>query len=241
MPTRRRHSPHRARTLGALITYAATLAACREPAVGAFPILVRADTGSNQPVEGVRVWAAGRDLGSTAAHGALRATLAGREGERIPLTVACPPAHRTDTPVRHVPLRRVKRGSEPAPLDVSVRCEPTRRQVALVVRAEGARTHALPVEVQERRVGQTDASGVAHILIEDRPGTTLRVRVVTSEHPTLQPRDPVQTFRVADEDSVLLFAQVFVEARPKARRATHARERAPGAALPVASRPYRIE
>lgn len=190
----------------------------------------------------MRAWAAGRDLGTTDPSGELLATLTGLEGDRVSLTIACPSGHHTDTPERDVPLRRVEGSAgSPGALDVVVRCEPVRRQVALVVRAEGPVASALPVEVQERRVGQTDATGVAHVLLEERPGATLRVRVVTSAHPKLEPRDPVQTFRVANGDSVLLFAQAFAEPKPTRRHRGQRFALPKFAREPAPVRPYRIE
>lgn len=228
--------------LAALIGCGWTLIACAEPIARPFPIRVHADTAPHNPLEGVRAWAAGRDLGTTDAGGQLLATLSGVEGDRVSLAIACPPGHHTDTPERDVPLRRIEgNAGAPGSLDVVVRCEPMRRQVALVVRAEGPAASALPIEVQDRRVGQTDATGVAHVLLEERPGATLRVRVVTSAHPKLEPRDPVQTFRVANEDTVLLFAQAFTEPKPTARRRTQRIAFPTSPAVPAPGRPYRIE
>lgn len=231
---------HQHPLLAALIACVGTLGACAQPIARPFPIRLRAEAAPGSPLEGVRAWAAGRDLGTTDAHGQLLATLTGIEGDRVSLAIACPAGHHSDSPERDVPLRRVEgiTGASGS-LDVVVRCEPMRRQVALVVRAEGPAAASLPIEVQERRVGQTDATGVAHILLDEPPGTTLRVRVVTSAHPALQPRDPVQTFRVANEDSVLLFAQAFTESRPTIRRRTQRVALPPSA--PTTMRPYRIE
>lgn len=234
---------HRHPLLTALIACVGTLGACAQPVPRPFPIRLRAEAAPGSPLEGVRAWAAGRDLGTTDAHGQLLATLTGIEGDRVSLAIACPAGHHSDSPERDVPLRRIEgTGGAAGSLDVVVRCAPMRRQVALVVHTEGPAVTSLPIEVQDRRVGQTDPAGVAHILLDERPGTTLRVRVVTSAHPALQPRDPVQTFRVTDEDSVLLFAQALAESRPTTRRRTQrVAPLAAAPAAPAATRPYRIE
>ncbi len=225
-------------TVRTVIGLTCALAACGEQAPRRFGMHLHAERATDMPLAGVHVWADGRDLGITNAAGRIVAELHGIEGTTVSLTIACPAGHRTDTPTRRVPLRSIEGANRALhPIEVDVRCEPELHRVALVVRAEAPNLPSLPIEVDNQKVGQTDASGVAHVLFEARPGSTLRVKLATSSRPNLEPRDPVQTFQVGDEDAILLFAQAFSSPAPK---------RSPNRRVPVITappdnrRPYRI-
>lgn len=233
-------NPRRPSPPTALIALAWTLAACAEPAPSRFPVRVRVESAPGVPVDGARVWAGGRDLGTADPAGRIDATLTGFEGDRVSLVVACPSGLRPDAPARDVPLRRIEDdGRSARPLELVLRCASLELDVALVVRAEGLGARSLPIEVQDHKVGQTDGAGIAHVLLSAQPGSSVRVKLVTVEYPSLEPRDPVQTFRVGDEDLVLLVAQSFDERRhPKARPRALPLLAPPA---PPPARPYRIQ
>ncbi len=212
----RRRAPQR---LAALALALASTGCSAPPAPEQrFELRLRASTTGEQPLAGVRFWADGRELGTTAADGSLRVQLRGREGRSVALSSACPPAYRTPVPARRLVLRRI---AARAPLELSTRCEPLERKAAIVVRVRGAGRAGLPIRVGGESVGQTDADGLAHVLLTVHPHSALRVQLVTTAHPRLLPRDPVQTFEVEDEDCILLVDQALL--RPaRSRRVTRA-------------------
>jgi hypothetical protein len=229
--------PGALRVLRALIALLASTSASAcaqtEPPVplSSLPIVLRASTPDGVGVSGLRAWADGRELGSTRGDGALKATVNGREGQRVVLTFACPPGHHTLDAQRELWLRRAQPlAAQPAALALTVRCDPIARVAALVVRARGPHSGGLPVRVQGELVGQTAADGTAHLLIATRAQHALRVTLDTSAVPAIRPVSPVQTYEMRDADRVLLFEQPFaLEAR------------APIARQDPKRRPYRID
>jgi hypothetical protein len=213
----------------------ASACACGEPPRDAepFPLELLASTSARVPVAGVRVWADAQELGTTSARGALHAELRGREGRAVTLTSACPPGFRTAEARRRIVLQHL------GALALRIACEPTERTAVLVVRARAAAPLAgVPIRRDGSVIGQTGADGTAHLMLTLRPGTALRLALDTAGWPELVPRDPVQSYTVADEDSLLLFDTAFAP-RPKPRPRAARPPRAP--ALPAPERrPYRI-
>lgn len=222
-------------TLRALVPLALLALGCqqREQPVrrSTLPITLRASEPNGEPVADVRVWADGRELGTTGAQGQLNAALEGVDGQRFALSFACPASHRTPNPRRELRLRAPRPiAGHDAPLALAVACEPVERVAALVVRARGPRSAGLPVHVQGELLGQTARDGTAHLLIRARAHSVLRVMLDTSAVPALRPTNPVHSFELGQEDRLVLFEQRFtVEARaPISRQATP-------------RRPYRID
>jgi hypothetical protein len=193
----------------------------RGPAV----VRLRAATPDDAAVAGARFWLDGRALGETGADGELRTRLA----DTAQLTMACPARYRTETPERRLTFPPATSGQQ---LAITLRCVPERRLAALVVRTRGA-PGGLPILVDDRAVGQTDADGVAHVLLDTRPHGSLRVTLDTGAAPRLQPQNPVQTFRVADADGVLLLEQSFERKRRRRRRKPHIMRPGPTLEKPV--------
>jgi hypothetical protein len=186
-----------------------------------FALVLRAFA-SDSAVEGVRVWADGRQLGTTSRLGRLSAELRGQQGSAVELTLACPPAYRTEQPTRRLVLRRVEASaaSSPRPLELDVHCEPLQRAAAIVVLASGRGVGGLPIRVRGEVVGQTETDGSAHLLLSTAPHAPIRIELDTSNRPNLRPKNPVHTFRLTDEDRVLLIEQDFTtsaRARPAHR------------------------
>lgn len=214
------------------------LVACSAPHPEHFAISVLARDAADQPVEDVRAWLDGRDLGLSDALGTIATTLQAHEGDVVSLAIACPPGYRSDVPTRSVPLRGVEHasGSKRA-IAIHVRCERATVLAPLVVFATGPGELSFPVVVDGETIGQTDTSGAAHALLEIEPGGAARVRLDTSARPELRPASPTHVLPIESADSILLVAQPFEAA---ARRLPRKRltSLAPSFAEPAP--PYRI-
>jgi hypothetical protein len=215
---------------------------CSDPAAREqrFVLGLRAVTAFDAPVSDTRFWADGRELGTTDLRGALRAELNGQDGQAVSLSVACPPSYRTRVDNRRIVLRHIegKTPSQASDFELTAHCEPLERSAAVVVRARGPGVAGLPIRVGGDHVGQTDIDGTAHLLLKARPRSSVRVQLETSARPELVPHDPVQTFQLDDEDSILLVDQSFA----LAPRRHYDQPRA--AFAPAPSRvhvPYRID
>lgn len=223
----------------ALLAAALATLACRgEPPTARFAASLRARTPGGEPVAGVRAWADGRALGSSSDDGVLRAELRGREGATVELAAACPAAYRTEPASRRLTLRRVLGASAAASsqaLQLDVRCMPIEISAALVVLANGRAASGLPLRVQGEVLGQTGPDGSAHLLVTAPADSTVRVEIDTSARPELRPRNPVHTFRIQNEDSILFLEQSF-ELAP---RVAPARRRI--RPTPAPRRPQRID
>jgi hypothetical protein len=235
---RRRLTMSTKRTVVLLLTLAAL--GCDHPAIHEerFILGLRALTAFDVAVADTRFWADGRELGVTDLQGALRAELNGHHGQAVSLSVACPPAYRTLTQNRRVVLQRIERKAAPqvSDFELTARCEPLERSAVVVVRARGPVTMGLPIRIGGETAGQTDPDGTAHLLVRTRPHATVRVQLGTSAHPELVPHDPVQSFQLGDEDSILLVDQSFAHAPTK-----HYARHKPAAAPATAHAPYRID
>lgn len=205
--------------------------ACRaEPEGVVVPLRLRALSDTGEPLAGTRFWIDGRAMGSSDSNGELAVQARGRRDARVFLTTACPPAYRTLDEDRPLALAPPPNGR---PLALIVRCRPLKRRVALVVAAEGTQGAALPVLVDEEPLGQLDAQGRAHILVQATPGRSLRVALDTSDVAGLLPKNPVQAFPVGDEDAILLFEPSLRHEQKPARVRRPRRPRPP-------ARPYRL-
>jgi hypothetical protein len=202
-----------------------TTSACGDDA-GASPsrlsASVHASAIDGHDVPGVRLWADGRELGTTDATGKLSFTLAAPEGARVVVTAACPSAYRTIDSRRELTVRALRAAQPPnarSGLQLHVACEPLELLAALVVRARGRGVAGLPVRVRDRVVGQTDPDGTAHIVLRTQPNPSVTVELDTSAHPEIEPRSPVQTFQPGPEPSLLVFAPSLQRVKLRPRRA----------------------
>ena len=154
-------------------------------------------------------------LGTTGPDGLLRADIAGAEGQSIPVTVSCPEGLTGPDqapPLRLTHTRRVNLSGY-QPMRTEAVCQRNVRDLVLVVRAVGGA--ALPLQVDGRPVGATDADGIAHVLVRaDRKVKSLNVSLDTSGHQELKPRNPSRTYELAGNDRLLVFDQTLV-ATPK--------------------------
>lgn len=206
------------------------------PRAARLPANIRALSPDGHGVAGVRVWADGRELGTTNAEGQLATALEVGTTARVVITAACPPAYRTLDERRELAVRPLQAASGHATLQLAIACQPLELLAALVVRLRGAATTGLPIRVRDQIIGQTASDGTAHIVLRTRPNSSLTIELDTTKDPQLQPRNPVQTFQVGKEPSVLVFDQTLT--RP---RRAHRAGRRPRFADRTRGLPYRVD
>ncbi|MGB0680230.1 MAG: hypothetical protein ACPGUV_11255 [Polyangiales bacterium] len=209
-------------------TIALLASACQQapaPASQRFTLHFRvlADGQSDKPVAGARIAWHGQQLAQSGSDGRARATVQGQDGTLFRPTLQCPTGYRTPKTQPALRLRQVRPaagGGKTAPLEIELHCRPRLRQLALIVRAQGA--PSLPVIVDGERRGQTNAAGVAHLAFARPPHSRVRVHLDTSAHPKLHPQAPSRHFQLHDADQLAVFDQRFTPPPPKRRR-THRR------------------
>ena len=194
------------------------LAACDDSLAPStpFPIELRATSDMDDPIAGVAAHVAGRPLGRTGRDGLLRASIPGRDGDRIQVVLTPPPGHRALTPLSvdldlhtAAPLGGGRAG--PQPVHATLRLAPDQRRFALLVRADG---QGLSVSIDGVRRQTTDAWGTALVLHHARPPASITVALEGGPGTLFRPSRAVRTFVLPDRDDILLFDQVFREAPP---------------------------
>ncbi|UJR82141.1 hypothetical protein [Sandaracinus amylolyticus] len=196
-------------------------AACGAPppsrARVALPVVFAAERDPGEPLAGVRVHVAGDDHGVTGEDGTLRVMIDETEGARLAIAAECPAGHRSAEVADEIVVRAVEslRGEEPR-LHYPIRCAPTERRVALLVRTGGEAD--LPVRVAGREVARTDAAGAAQVVLAMAPGSAFRVTLGTEGDERLRPVDPVRAFTVGDRDEIVVLDQHFEHVRGRSGR-----------------------
>lgn len=226
--------------LAAVALSCAAIGCQQGPSVRAYPLVVEA-VADGKPLAGLQVRLHERELGATDAAGSFATELRGEEGQRVKLQVACPDGYREPEQPAPLTLRTMAAlpsedgQGEPAlaATRVSVECLPDQRMAVLVVRADGKPN--LPILVHGEEVGRTSADGVGHAMLELEPGAELHVSLDTSSLPVLRPKNPARRFRIADEDSILVFDQPFEERVVEKKRKRRKKKKV------VQHVPYRME
>lgn len=171
------------------------------------------------PLAGVQIGIGGRLLGTTNPEGVLRVNLRGREGAIVAYRVQCPAGFRDPEESPPLTLRQF-RGLDPAAaargVEITVRCRPTDRLAAVIVRTAGFAN--IPVLMQGQPVALTDASGVAHLMLKLPPSTNFTLALDTSANPRIAPASPSQPFVVPDADEILVFDSPLIEQRAPVKR-----------------------
>jgi hypothetical protein len=182
------------------------------------------------PAVGARLVIGGQPVKQTDAQGVAQLLLPGNDGTQFQVTVQCPPG--TTGPAAPIPvtLRTLELADQAAAqrgIVQSVQCTPVERTLGVVVRTEGQAN--LPIFWQNREVGRTDQSGVAHLTFRVRPQSPVQLELHTAEQPTLRPENPRQTFAITEGDDIQVWDQSFqVEApRRTVRRSAPSRPRGP--------------
>jgi hypothetical protein len=188
------------------------VAACnRQAPVNTYDLAVRVEADSGQPLPGAKLLHSGQELGATNEDGRVVIRATGSEGERVELEIGCPEGFKSPDAPLAVTLRR---GAERPEYFAS--CPPLSRKLVVAARLEhGA---GLPIRYLGREIARSDASGVAHLVIEAESDKAIELTVDTSEQPQLRPKSPVARFRMANRDDVVVLEQSFQSAKKPAVR-----------------------
>lgn len=190
-------------------------ACSRQPEVKSYDLLVRVEADPGQPLAGAKLLHAGQELGVTNDEGRVVIRATGNEGERVELEIACPSGFRSP----EAPLSTTLRRGAGRP-EYFAACPPLSRKLVVAARLEhGA---GLPIRYLGREVARSDASGVAHLVLESESDKTIELTVDTSEKPRLRPKSPTARFRVADRDEIVLLEQSFQSSESHVARAPRA-------------------
>jgi hypothetical protein len=180
------------------------------PQAEAFEVELRVRNDDGEPLAGA-AWNTGPSaLGETGPDGGLRLTLRGREGQSMRTAITCPTGYVAPDAVPEVRLTHARRVSDKQaqPVTVEAVCSRISRDIVLVVHAE--RGPALPLLVDGKAAGATDADGNAHVLLRvDRAVRKLDVAVDTSGRSDLTPKNPARSFELDGRDGVLVLAESF--------------------------------
>ncbi len=174
----------------------------RQAPVKNYDLTVFVEADPSEPLAGVRLLHSGQQLGVTAADGRVAVRATGNEGERIDLTISCPDGYRSPEAPLSVTLRHASEHPE-----YFATCPPLSRKLVVAARLEhGA---GLPIKYLGRELARSDASGVAHLVLEGEAHKTVELTVDTSEQPQLRPKSPTARFRVGDRDEIVVLQQAF--------------------------------
>ncbi len=190
-----------------LAAFAALGSGCdrlKEPPPAPFEVMVRVESDPGVPLPGAAIERNGKSITATGADGRAKLTLNGNEGESYDFLVRCPPDFQSPTKPISIILRHVSDNRLP---EYPAACPPTVRKVVVAVRAENG--PFLPVIFLGKQVGQTDASGAAHVLLAMRPGDSFELALDTSRFERLRPQRPSATFVVKPRDDIQPFDVKF--------------------------------
>jgi len=175
-----------------------------------------------EPLRGVPIKLGAQRLAVTGTDGYANLTIIGREGARANLDLECPANHRQPKEPVQVALFDYASGTVP---EILAQCEQERVRLGVVVRSLGAKN--IPLSLRGQPVGETDSSGIAHVLVEGDPGEAVDLVFDTSATPDLQPANPSVRLLLANHDDAALAEQRFEvkrDAAPRRRRAPAVRQ-----------------
>lgn len=202
----------RRRTLTSLLFSLGTLgsvgaiAACEEPPPPpSHVVLFRAESAPGVPLRSVSIAVDGQRLGETDSAGEYLHVRRAPEGTQARVEVTCPNAHHLEGTLSPLTLRRsvtldpqaTAAGLPHAIIRYAFRCAPDRRNIVLVVQARGTGARGnLPIEVDGRELGRTDAAGSAHVALQVEPNQEINVLLATATiAPEIRPSNPSWSFR----------------------------------------------
>ena len=227
-------NPSRPRRASAILARAACLAllallamGCDRDLTSDYDVVVRVTSEPGRALEGARALLRGKVLGLSDVSGAVAIHVRGREGDVLPIEVACPEGHRPPAAPVLVPLRHVMSGAKP---EFAAQCTPTSHAVVVAVRAE--RGPNLPLLYLGRELARTDASGAAHVVLDVASTDVLELVLDTTAEPRLRPRSPILRIQPGASDAITAISQDFTLQPPPP---------APKAPAPVRHGPVRIE
>lgn len=213
-PSGPRAAECRARWVGFWAVLGAVASGCanRSPTPHDLEVEVRAADGA--AVSGAQLRVRGDYLGTTSPLGRATLRVPAKAGERLPVSLTCPPGFSAAPAEREVSLPA--RGPSTEPLRLSMLCEAEQHEAVVVVRT--GTSASLPVLVDGVPVGQTDALGFAHVHVRVASDSPFEVSLDTSTNAKLSPANPSRRFQLEDHDEVFVFDAAFDAARPSKQR-----------------------
>jgi len=189
-----------------------------------FDVIFVVESDPGVRLRGMLVSVDGDPVGESSSKGLVRTKIYGVPGQRFRIKHDCPDGHEGPSEPKILRLRRFEGidGSEPAAMEITLGCEPTRRLAVFIVRAKNGPD--LPVLLDGERLARTNGSGVAHFSTWGAAGTDYTVELDTREHPHLFPRLPLYLFTLPDADEIFVINQSF-EVKSEGRRRRHRRTR----------------
>jgi hypothetical protein len=179
-----------------------------------FAVVFTVATDDGRPLADIPMTLGKVPLGKTDAQGRLQKQVAGKEGQRIGVSIEVPKGYRPPAKPLEVVLRQLKGiegGGRALPVELGVKLSPLKRKYAVMVRAG---VGGLGVETFGTRQAVTSDKGVALFLYEGAPGDELQVRLDTSSKPDLRPQSPTQSFLLASRPEAYIVKQTFASVAP---------------------------
>jgi hypothetical protein len=201
---------------GALAAVVGVPACARSSKSAPYELVVHVDGDVGHSLAGATISFLGRRVGETDDHGALTLAIRGSEGERVALTVSCPPGFQSPALPTDVVLHRLSEpGRKP---EYDLQCPPVTRSVVIVVRADNG--PRLPVLYLGKEVARTDESGAAHALVSVPASDDVDITIATNEpgNERLRPQNPSMKFVPSGPDDIKALTVKFA-LEPDKRRA----------------------
>jgi hypothetical protein len=203
-----------------VVLSAAALTSCEGSPSAARPyavvFVVESDPGVRLPR--THIFVDGKRVGESDSIGLLRTKIHGRSGNRLRIEHDCPEGHEAPSEPKILRLRKFEGVDRSGPLamEITLRCRPTKRLAAVVVRAKNG--PGLPVLLDGESVARTNASGVAHLSIRGAAGSEYVIELDTTEHPRLLPQFPTRLITLPDADDIFVVNQSFDVEKETGRR-----------------------
>jgi hypothetical protein len=177
---------------------------------------IRAVTGDGEPLPGVRVAMAGREVGSTAASGDVRLTVLGIAGQRVQLQATCPPGFDGPRePATFLLVRSTPLPPSAAPRTaLSLTCDARQRTLAIAIQTGQP---SLPIRMRGEELARTNQAGTAHVLLTVDSGSDVELTLDTAQRSDLRPSSPSRVFAVGSRDDFVVWNQPFASSKPKSR------------------------
>jgi hypothetical protein len=193
-----------------------------------FAVRVRAVDDLGMPLANLQLSLAGASLGGTDARGERLFQVPGKEGQRLDLGATCPEAY---TGPRERPTLLLSRVPGPEgegkPRELLLTCE-SREHVAVVA----VKTQPnLPILLHGQPVARTGATGTAHVMLREPPGSAFQLTLDTAGRPELRPESPSRVFTVTQRDAFAVWEQPFETGKKSPAKAPKKRARPRTAAV----------
>lgn len=181
-------------------------------AVATAPVLLHITTMRGAPVAGAEVLSGANVVTTSDREGRAQLHIGGLEGDTFQVEVRCPPPLKSPAPF---PVRKLSIAGGEA--EVDVKCDETRRDLVVVVRAENGPN--LPILYLGKEVGRTDRSGSAHLDIDVDVHERVELTLSTDGEVGIHPENPSAAFEPSDSDEIRELAVTFTrDAKKKPRK-----------------------